>query len=125
MNNRIFIRIIYLASILLITTSCDKYHAKKLAGTYDCTVKYHYWDMTPLIVDSTYKEDIPITQEGKNIIVLGTSIHIDSLWRGKEYYEGYIHNFMTVLFKNDSVYITRSGGGLGGNASWHYSGLKK
>jgi len=105
-------------------TGCDKHHAKKLSGTYYCGVEYHYWDMTPSNIDSTYMEEIEIKQDGKNVIVLGTSIHVDSLWNEQEYYEGYIHNYIKVLFKNDSVYIVRSGGGLGGNASWNYKGVK-
>lgn len=110
---------------ILLLLSCDKHHAKKLSGTYSCRIEYHYWDMTPLNIDSIYYEDIKIGQDGKFIVVLGTSIHIDSLWKEKEYYDGYIHNYLKVLFKNDSVYITRSNGGLGGNASWTYEGEKK
>lgn len=117
---------------LLITLSffgllsgCDKYHAKKCSGTYSCKVAYHYWDMTPTMIDSTYQENLEIKRSGKNVIVLGTSIPIDSLWKEKEYYEGNAHNYMTVLFRKDSVYITRSNGGLGGNASWMYQGVKK
>lgn len=105
--------------------SCDKHHAKKLSGTYSCKVAYHYWDMTPSTIDSTYQEDLEIKRNGKNVIVLGTSIPIDSLWKEKEYSIGYVHGYMKVLFRNDSVYITRSSGGLGGNASWKYQGIKK
>jgi hypothetical protein len=111
-------------STMLFLFSCDKNHAKKLSGTYSCKVDYHYWDMTPTSIDSTYFEDIEIKQEDKNVIVLGYSIHIDSLWKEKEYMEGYIHNFIKVQFKKDSLYITRSSGGLGGNASLIYEGKK-
>ena len=120
---------IYTTYILIIIVglfySCDKHHAKKLSGTYSCKVEYHYWDITPTTIDSTYFEDIEVKQEGKNVIVLGYSIHIDSLWKEKEHYNGYIHDYIKVLFKNDRVYITRSSGGLGGNASWIYEGIKK
>lgn len=105
--------------------SCDKHRAKKLSGTYSCKVDYHYWDMTPSTIDSTYHEDLEIKQNGKNVMVFGTSIPIDSLWKEKEYSVGYVHNYMKVLFKNDSIYITRSSGGLGGNASWKYKGIKR
>jgi hypothetical protein len=80
--------------------------------------------MTPVVIDSTYQEDIEITREGKNVIVMGTSIPIDSLWEGNEYYEGNVHNYITVLFKSDSVYITSSSGGLGGGCTINYSGRK-
>jgi hypothetical protein len=113
-----------IASIGLLL-SCDKHHAKKLSGTYSCKVDYHYWDMTPSTIDSTYQEDLEIKQDGKNLIVLGTPIHIDSLWKEKEYQLGDIHNYMRVLFRNDSIYITRSGGGLGATATWKYQGSKK
>ena len=124
MHTRIFFLCALILAIVCTTVGCDKQHARKLAGTYACRVDYHYWDMMPTNIDSTYYEDVVVTQEGKNVIVLGTEIHIDSLWKEKEYYEGYIHNYIKVLFKKDSLYITRSGGGLGGNASWQYAGLK-
>lgn len=104
--------------------SCDKHHAKKLAGIYACKVGFHYWDTTPTYLDTTYFEDVEVEQDGKSVIVLRTTIHIDSLWKGKEYYEGSMQNYINVLLKNDSLYITKSGGGLGGNASWNYYGLK-
>lgn len=118
-------QLLILLAFIGLFSSCDKYHAKKLSGTYSCKVDYHYWDMTPTNTDSTYHEDLEIKQNGKNVIVFGTSIPIDSLWKEKEYYIGYVHNYMNVLFRNDSVYITRSSGGLGGNASWKYQGIKK
>lgn len=124
MGNRFFYTFTFFTVFVLLLTSCDKYHAKKLAGTYSCEVDYHYWDMTPLVIDSTYHEDIEISREGKNVIVLGTSIPIDSLWKEKEYYEGNVHDYITVLFKDDSVYITRSSGGLGGGGTLRYSGRK-
>lgn len=111
-------------SLALILLSCDKYHAKKMAGQYACKVEYHYWDISPKNIDSIYTQDIQVTPDGKNVIVLETRIHVDSLWKRVEYVEGYIHDYIKVRFKKDSVYITRSGGGLGGNASWTYSGLK-
>lgn len=124
MGNRFFYTFTFFTVFVLLLTSCDKYHAKKLAGTYSCEVDYHYWDMTPLVIDSTYHEDIEISRERKNVIVLGTSIPIDSLWKEKEYYEGNVHDYITVLFKDDSVYITRSSGGLGGGGTLRYSGRK-
>lgn len=106
-------------------TSCDKHRAKKLSGTYSCVVDYRYFDISGTSIDSTYNEDIYIDQDGKNLIVLGTSIHIDSLWKEKEYSEGYFYDQMTVLFKDDQVYITKSGGGQGGSSSLNYVGVKQ
>lgn len=111
---------------LALLPSCGKFRAKKLAGKYLCRIDYHYWDMLPTLVDSTYFEEIEIKQAGKNLIVLGTTIPIDSLWKEKQYFEGSGgYNYLQVLFKKDSLYITKSGGGLGGHASWTYAGLKK
>ena len=125
MKAHIFSTTILLSIIMLTAISCDKYHAKKLAGTYACKVRYIRTTYYEPSIDSTYYEDITIKQDGKNVIILGTPIHIDSLWKGKKYYQGYIHDYMEVQFKKDSVFITKSGGGLGGNVAWVYSGLKK
>lgn len=125
MKNRIPFQLLILLVLFALLLSCDKHRAKKCSGTYSCKVDYHYWDMTPSTSDSAYQEDLEIKQDGKHVIVLGTSIHIDSLWKEKEYYIGYVHNYMKVLFKKDSIYITRSSGGLGGNATWKYRGVKK
>jgi hypothetical protein len=114
-----------ISSFTLLLFSCDKYHTKRLSGTYACSVDYHYWDMTPVIIDTMYNEDLEIAQDGKYVLVLGTKIHIDSLWKEKQYMEGDIHGFLQVLFKNDSVYITKSSGGMGGNGTIIYEGIKK
>lgn len=81
--------------------------------------------MTPLISDSSYFEEIEIEQKGNNLIVLGTAIHIDSLYKDNEYNEFYSNNHLQVLFKNDSLYLTKSIVGLGGGGSWIYAGIKK
>lgn len=114
-----------LYGLLALTNSCDKYHSKKLAGTYTCKVDYHYWDMTPMDFDTTYYEDIDITRDRNDLIILGYRIHIDSLWKEKEFTVGDVHYFMTVLFREDNVYITHHSGGLGGGATRNYNGHKK
>lgn len=115
----------FLCCVVLISfASCDKYHAKKLAGVYFCEVKYSYWDMTPTNIDSTYNQEIEITQKGKELDVLGYKVHIDSLWNEKEYMVGGVHNYLNTLFRDDSVYITSYSGGLGGGATWKYAGSK-
>lgn len=115
---------LFVSIIVLFLMSCDKFHAKKLAGTYSCRVDYNYWDMTPKIIDTTYQEEIEIKQKGKLLEIFNHSIPIDSLWKEKQFYQGDVHSYMKVLFKNDSVYITTSGGGLGGNSSAIYTGRK-
>ena len=122
-----FFRIFLVFGVTLFVSvfqSCDKQHAKDLSGIYNCQVHYLYWDMMPTNKDSTYNEQLEVLQDGKYINVLNYKIHIDSLWNGKEYYTGYIHDYFKVKFTNDSLYATRSSGGLGGNASWTYKGIK-
>lgn len=109
---------------ILLLNSCDKYHAKKLAGIYSCKVDYRLSSMNNYINDSTYSEDIEIVQSGKFVNVLGASIHIDSLWKEKEYTENNHPNYLTVLFKNDKVFITESYVALGGHSSRTYEGEK-
>ena len=109
---------------VILFQSCDKHRAKKIAGTYHCNVHYHYYDGIPQVIDSTYIENLTVTQDGKYINVLNYHIHIDSLWNEQEYYEGYIHNYITVKFIEDSIYVTRCSGGLGGSASYTYTGKK-
>lgn len=111
--------------LLVFATGCDKHHAKKLAGTYHCWVHYHYWDMSPKLVDSTYEEDIIVRRHGKIIHVLGSTIPIDSLRHENEYTEGYIHDYTRILFRNDSLYVVRSTGGMSGNASLEIAGSKR
>ena len=110
--------------ILNFLQSCDKQHAKNLAGTYKCQVHYVYWDMTPNNIDSTYLEDLYVVREGKYLKVLDCKIHVDSLYQGQEYQFGEIHNYIKVQFKDKHLYVTRSSGGLGGNASRTYDGVK-
>ena len=112
--------------ISIFFSSCDKYHARKFSGTYYCQVHYYYWIMNQgILADTNYMEDIEIKREGKKLIVLENEVHIDSLWKDKEYFQGDAHNYLKVQFKNDKVYVTSSSGGLGGNASWKYVGVKQ
>ncbi len=119
----------FLAPLLFISiffASCDKYHARKLSGTYRCQVHFYSWIMNQGVVsDTIYSEDLDIQQDGKNLIVLQNTIPIDSVWKGKEFYQGDVHDYLTVRFRNDSIYVTRSSGGLGGNGSRTYAGVKK
>lgn len=116
--------LICITTVISIIQSCDKHRAKKLAGIYDCEVNYYYWDMTPKIIDTSYNERLEIKQNGKFLTVLAYTIHIDSLWEGKEYYNGDVHNYIKVQFKKDSLYLTKNSGGLGGNSSFIYKGKK-
>lgn len=120
---RLFFRSVLLVFLLV---SCDKMKARKFAGKYRCTVDHYAWVMNQgVIADTTFVEDIEIKREGKFVIVMGRSIHVDSLRNENTYKEGQYSNYFSVLFKKDSVYIEMMSGGLGGNSSWKYAGRKK
>ena len=81
--------------------------------------------MIPTIVDSNYSESIEISHSKDKIIIFGHEVPVDSLKDERLYYEGYVHDYFQIQFKGDSIYYLRSGGGLGGNASHEYRGIKK
>lgn len=113
-----------LVLILLLLESCDKHHAKKLAGVYHCKVHYHYEDISPKYIDSFYNSDLTIERKGKYLYIFDYKIHIDSLWKAPTCKRGYIHDYLNVLFEKDSVFVLRGGGGLGGNSYKYYKGKK-
>jgi|TARA_R110000737_G_C14623511_1_gene494084 hypothetical protein len=116
---------ISLIVILLISIGCDKQHAKKLAGRYSCTVHGKYYLMGQYNTDTTYFEDLSITQEDKNIVILGQIIPVDLLWNENKYEEGSFQKYFHVQFKKDSVYISEGSSSQASNFSTVYSGLKK
>ena len=105
--------------------SCDKQRARKLSGTYHCRVEQESFDMVSLESDTIFFQDLIVEQQGKEVKVLGTTIHIDSLWKEKEYYESGFNSSIRVLFREDSVFIEKYNGGQGGYTYWYYKGLKK
>ena len=117
--------LLFCLSAGMILNSCDKYHVKKLSGTYNCQVHYNYWSGASTIIDTIYNENVIVEREGHFVTVLDYKIHIDSLWNEKKYTEGYIHNFIEIQFINDNLLITRHSGGLGGGATWQYNGIKE
>lgn len=125
MNTQRAIKYVILFLVVVTIMSCDTYHAKKLSGTYSCVVSYHYMDITPSNIDTSYFEDIEIKREGNDLIVLGYKIRVDNLWGEEEYYEGTVHNNITVQFMDDNIKIYRYSGGLGGSSSYSYLGTKK
>ncbi len=80
--------------------------------------------MNSVNIDSTYYEEMDLKQEGDNIIVLNTPIPIECLTNQNEYLFGNSSSNMQVLFKEDSLFITRWNGGLGGGETWIYTGVK-
>ncbi len=113
-----------LGSILFF--ACDKYKAKKLAGDYDCTVQVSSFNMNSGFYDTVKQEVINIGRNGKNLIILGREIHVDSLRNSHRYVEGNVSAgfLFWVYFSEDSLYAETWGGGLGGNGSCTYKGRK-
>ena len=111
--------------IFMVVTSCDKRLAKQMAGFYDCRVDYHYFDILPTTIDSTYYVTIEVEQEEQHVLVLGRKIHVDSLRGGNEYKEGGAHSKFTLQIINDGLIMKTSGGGQGGIASHSYVGTKQ
>lgn len=123
MKDRIVLLLLFVAGILSFS-SCDKYHAKKLSGTYQCSVHYHSFTITPSEVDSTYSESIEVKREGKELKVLGYTVPIDSVWETDGYMIGSYNNYFQIRFVGDSLYCYQYSGGLGGNVTYDYQGVK-
>jgi hypothetical protein len=114
-----------LLTVLISISSCDKHRAKKLAGTYVCQVDYHRYTIPDNNFDTTYWENITITQDKKYLTVLEEEIHIDSLWKREEkYFSGGYGGYMDVIFRNDSVFITKGTSSHGGASRRVYTGMK-
>ena len=120
-----FKRVILVWMLLVLLIACTKRHARILAGMYACKVTYQYWDMRPTYIDTVYYQDLEIKRNGKYLIILNTSIHVDSLWNENIYQVGSPSSFLKVQFKGDSVFIYTSNGGMGGRSTFQYSGKQK
>ncbi len=118
-------RLVLVSFVSVLLFSCDKYHAKRLSGTYQCTVQYHAFTITPTEVDSTYTESIQVERDGKELKVIGYTVPIDSIWETGGYLIGSYNNYFEIRFKGDSLYCYRFSGGLGGNVTYDYKGLKQ
>lgn len=114
-----------IVSITILLFGCDKYRARRWDGTYVCTVHLNAWDMTGYTIDSSYVDTIEVYAQKRSVVIFGNEIPVDSLRDEKLYYEGYVHDYIRVQFKGDSIYYLSSSGGLGGNGSYEYRGIKK
>lgn len=120
----IFILTFSLTCVLLFA-SCDKFHARKLSGTYTCQIHISSYLMGSYTTDTSYTDNLIVEHKGKNVIILNNTIPVDSLWGGHVYYVGNGPNFFKLQFINDSVYYSSHSGGLGGGYSAYYAGKKK
>ena len=99
---------------------------KKLAGKYNCNVKVNSYNMINggYSYDTTYTETVEVKQEGVFVNVYGFKVHIDSLWKGKKYFENNYSDNRSLQLVNDSLYFYHWSGGLGGGGSQIYEGIK-
>lgn len=112
-------------SCILLFTCCDKFHARKLSGTYTCQIHTSSYMMGSNSTYKSYTDDLIVKHKGKNVIVLNNTIPIDSLWGGHAYSVGSGSNYFKIQFINDSIYYSSHSGGLGGSYSTSYAGKKK
>ena len=80
--------------------------------------------MTGYSIDSSYVDTVEIYAQNRSIVIFGNEVSVDSLRNERLYYEGYVHDYFQVQFKGDSIYYLISSGGLGGNGSYEYRGIK-
>ena len=104
-------------------SACEKKQPKKLTEKYYCSIRHYSWT-GGLQYDTIYHDTIEVKREGDYITLLGNHFHVDSVWRGNPYSEGYVHDHREIQFKNDSIYFSTYSGGLGGGDGSDYMGIK-
>ena len=109
----------------MMVLSCDKYRARRWSGTYRCSVHLSSWNMTGVTIDTAYTEEVELTANKKNVVIFGNEVPVDSLRDEHMYKVGDVHNYFVLQLKGDSIYYFHSSGGLGGNGSYEYRGIKK
>lgn len=112
-----------LLSIFLASCVSDKLE-HPFAGTYDCEVTHHYWDINGSSSYSTEQKDLFVSLKNDSIEILGYKIAQDELQYGQSYFFGFSYNHTTIRFEQDSVFISSFSGGLGGGTSTSYKGRK-
>jgi hypothetical protein len=106
---------------------CRKVQARRIEGTYSCSVDYHYWEMSSpsYTIDSTYTADLLIDFKKDTLTLDGFKIPIDSVRDEQLYHFGGYHYSADIQFVNDSLYFYKSVLiGLGGGYSQKFSGSR-
>ncbi|MFN5417891.1 MAG: hypothetical protein ACK5B9_12605 [Flavobacteriia bacterium] len=119
----LFISVCFLVFSFLI--SCDKHHAKKLAGSYTCQVHSYSISGGTVTLDTNYTETLEVKQEKNKLNFLNQSYHIDTFWNEKRYYTTFTHGYLDIQFKNDSINYEMRNGGQGGYGIITYKGKKQ
>lgn len=98
---------------------------KRLSGDYYCEVSSHTWDISGYSHDTVYNAFITMKQSGTDIIILNQTIPYDSISQGKEFIKPKHHGIFKIRVYRDSLFISQSGGGLGGGYGSTYRGLQE
>lgn len=119
-------RIFYLFAVIFILLACrkDKIPPHPFAGNYWCTVSKYSWSINGPGTSSTEEYMIEVLRENDSIDVLGARVHEDELEEGEVYFFGQSYNYIKFHFSNDSLYISRFSGGLGGGTNTSYVGIR-
>ncbi len=106
--------------------SCDKYHAKKLAGNYLCfKVQDIYYGLQPGQPSHTESWDtIEVKSERRDVLVLGYRIPVDSLWKKNTYHvpTGDPHTQLEVKFRKKHLSMVYEYHYLGSGGKITYEG---
>lgn len=116
---------LFLFILCIAVVSCKKFKANKFAGTYACQVDYHYWSMIPESYDSTYREDVVVERNKRDLTVFDRTFPVDSVLDERLFNNSFPHSGFQIRFLKDSLYLMRSGGGLGGGYTLNYACSKR
>ncbi|MBN2683225.1 MAG: hypothetical protein JXR58_12005 [Bacteroidales bacterium] len=113
--------------LILFLSSCDRKHAKELAGDYSCSYSAYTWNIDEGVTwdYSTNDTILKVVRIGKYLKILEEKIHIDSVWSGKSYYQPInADHGIRVQFADGKIWVNYSNGGRGGGYEATYVGHK-
>jgi hypothetical protein len=116
--------VVCIAVFILLACRKDKVPPHPFAGNYWCKVSAYSWSLNGPS-SSTYAEYmIEVLRENDTIDVLGARIHEDEVVEGQQYFFGQSYKYISFRFSNDSLYISRFSGGMGGGTNTSYVGTR-
>lgn len=115
---------VFLAVFLLLACRKDKVPPHPFAGNYWCKVTTYSWSLNGPGSATAEESMIEVLLENDTIDVLGARMHEDELVEGEQYFFGQSYNYISFRFSNDSLYISRFSGGMGGGTNTSYKGVR-
>lgn len=116
--------IIFTTIFILLACRKDKVPPHPFAGNYWCKVTTYSWSLGNPGSSSTDEYMIEVLRENDSIDVLGAKVAEDELLEGQQYFFGQSYNYISFHFSNDSLFIARFSGGLGGGTNTSYKGAR-